>query len=47
MIREGKWYVWFRAEIHTAICTESLGKRGHLEDQSIDVRIMLKKIFSI
>jgi hypothetical protein len=39
------WHTWGRSEIHTKFWLESLkGKDHHLEDLSIDERIILKWI---
>jgi hypothetical protein len=35
-------YVRERGEMHTGFCWGDLGERDHLEDLSVDVRIILK-----
>jgi len=38
-------HVWGRAEVYTGFWWEDLEERGHLEDQDIDGRIILRCIF--
>jgi hypothetical protein len=39
------WHVWGRAEVHTGLWWGNLREGDHLEDPSVDRRIILKWIF--
>jgi hypothetical protein len=38
-------HVWARKEVHTGYCWGNVEERGHLEDPTVDRRIILKWIF--
>jgi hypothetical protein len=39
------WHVWRTGDVHTGLRTADLSERDHLEDLSIDGRIILKWVF--
>jgi hypothetical protein len=39
------WHVWETEEVHTGFWWGDLRKRNHSEDQDVDGRILLKRIF--
>jgi len=42
----GMWHEWERREVHIGFWWEPLNERDHLDDQGVDERIIIKRIFN-
>jgi len=40
------WHILRKEEWNTGFCWRNLGERGHLENLSLDERIILKRVFT-
>jgi hypothetical protein len=39
------WHVWGRGKLHTGFWWKNLMERDHLEDEGVDGRVILRRIF--
>jgi len=45
MDEQGMWHVWETGEVHTGFWWGDIKDRGHLEDEGVDRKVILKWIF--